>query len=82
MHGIAHFIGLDVHDAGQIKLDLGEGMVLTCEPGIYITSEKTGIRLENNLLITADGNIDLMENFPVEPDEIEDLMSTEGGTNR
>jgi len=81
-HGITHFIGLDVHDAGQIKLILEEGMVLTCEPGIYINAEKTGIRLENNLLITADGNIDLMEDIPIEPDEIENIMNSKGGSIR
>jgi Xaa-Pro aminopeptidase len=50
------------------------GMVLTCEPGIYIPEENTGIRLENDILITETGNIDLMENIPIEPDEIEQIM--------
>jgi Xaa-Pro aminopeptidase len=49
-------------------------MVLTCEPGIYIPQEKTGIRLESNILITRDGNVDLMQDIPIEIEEIEDLM--------
>ena len=51
-------------------------MVFTCEPGIYIKEEGLGIRLENNILITADGNIDLMAHIPIEADEIEELMNS------
>ena len=50
-------------------------MVLTCEPGIYIKAEGIGIRLENDILVTKDGPIDLMENIPIEIDEIETLMN-------
>ncbi|MEI8270959.1 MAG: M24 family metallopeptidase, partial [bacterium] len=49
--------------------------VFTCEPGIYIPEEKLGIRLENNILVTAKGPIDLMKNIPIEADEIEALMA-------
>jgi Xaa-Pro aminopeptidase len=63
-----------VHDVGSKDAELRPGMVLTCEPGIYIPEEKTGIRIENNILITRDGNIDLMKAIPVEPDEIERIM--------
>ncbi len=74
MHGTSHFLGLDVHDVGSKDQEFRPGMVLTCEPGIYLPGEQTGIRLENNILITRDGNIDLMKDIPIEPDEIEMIM--------
>jgi Xaa-Pro aminopeptidase len=75
MHGTSHFLGLDVHDIGNRYLPMQAGMVFTCEPGIYIPEEGLGIRLENDILITEKGPIDLMANIPVEVDEIEELMS-------
>jgi len=74
MHGTSHFLGLDVHDVGSKDAEFRPGMVLTCEPGIYIPDEKTGIRLESNILITGDGNIDLMKEIPLEIEEIEEIM--------
>lgn len=74
MHGTSHFLGLDVHDVGDFKRPLEEGMVFTCEPGIYITDENIGIRIENNILVTKKGPVDLMKNIPIEVDEIERLM--------
>ena len=75
MHGTSHFLGLDVHDVGDFNRTLEAGMVFTCEPGIYIPEENLGIRLENDVLVTANGPHDLMKNIPLEADEIEALMA-------
>ena len=75
MHGTSHYLGLDVHDVGNFDWPMKEGMVFTCEPGIYILEEELGIRLENDILVTADGPDDLMKNIPIEIEEIEDLMN-------
>jgi Xaa-Pro aminopeptidase len=75
MHGVSHHLGLDVHDFANRFEPFKAGMVFTCEPGIYIPEEKLGIRLENDILITAKGPVDLMKNIPVEAEEIEELMS-------
>jgi Xaa-Pro aminopeptidase len=74
MHSISHFLGLDVHDVGNKNSILEPGMVLTCEPGIYIREEGIGIRLENDILITQAEPIDLMHNIPIEAEEIESMM--------
>lgn len=75
MHGTSHFLGLDVHDVGFFNEPMQAGMVFTVEPGIYIREENLGIRLENNVLITTSGQIDLMKNIPIAADEIEALMN-------
>ena len=75
MHGTSHHLGLDVHDVSNTKSPLVEGMVLTCEPGIYIPEENLGIRLENDVLISKNGPIDLMDDIQIEAEEIEELMN-------
>lgn len=76
MHGTAHHLGLDVHDVGLYSEKIKEGMVLTCEPGIYIREEGIGCRLENDYLIVKDGNINLSKSLPIEIDEIERLINS------
>jgi Xaa-Pro aminopeptidase len=74
-HGTSHHLGLDVHDYGDKYRKFEPGMVLTCEPGIYIKDEAIGVRIENNILITEDDPVDLTGTIPREADEIEDLMN-------
>lgn len=77
MHGTAHHIGLDVHDVGLYSRPFEAGMVLTCEPGIYIPEEGIGCRLENDYLLTKDCNINLTEAMPIEIEDIEALMKND-----
>jgi Xaa-Pro aminopeptidase len=75
MHGTSHYLGLDVHDVGFFHEPMQAGNIFTVEPGIYIPQENLGIRLENNILVTTTGQLDLMKNIPLEADEIEALMN-------
>lgn len=75
MHGTSHSIGLDTHDVDEPGRPFEAGMVYTCEPGIYIREEGIGVRIENDILITEEGNKDLMAGIPIEAEEIEELMN-------
>jgi Xaa-Pro aminopeptidase len=74
-HGTSHHMGLDVHDYGDKYRKFEPGMVLTCEPGIYIRDESIGVRIESDILITQKGPVDLTEAIPREVEEIEELMN-------
>ena len=76
MHGTSHFIGLDTHDVGLWNEPIKEGMVFTCEPGIYIPEEGLGIRLEDDLVVQKSGNpYNLMGSIPILAEEIEHIMN-------
>lgn len=73
-HGISHHLGIDVHDLGTRHEPIQPGMLFTVEPGIYIEEEGMGVRIENNVWITDNGNIDLFEGIPITVEEIESYM--------
>lgn len=75
MHGLGHVLGLDVHDVGLMTEPFAPGWVLTVEPGIYLPEEGFGVRLENNIVVTAEGPKDLTAGIPVDAEEIEALMA-------
>lgn len=96
MHGVGHYLGMDVHDAGRYFTDqtaknsrpFAPGMVLTVEPGLYIPPDDKsapskyrgiGIRIEDDVLVTKDGNRNLTSKVPKDPEAIEALMA---GQNR
>jgi Xaa-Pro aminopeptidase len=75
IHGVSHPIGLNVHDPVDYDRQLEPGMVITLEPGIYLPEEKIGVRIEDDILITTDGNELLTRRLPRESGEIEKLMA-------
>lgn len=75
MHGTSHHLGLDVHDTASIYKVFEEGMVFTVEPGIYIPEENIGVRIEDDIVITKGGHLNLMGDIPIEADEIEEIMN-------
>tara|TARA_B100000575_G_scaffold254490_1_gene223699 strand:+ start:5411 stop:6622 length:1212 start_codon:yes stop_codon:yes gene_type:complete len=76
MHGTSHHLGLDTHDYGLLEDSFQENMVFTVEPGIYIPDEGFGIRLEDDVVVQSNGEpFNLMEDIPIDPDHIEELMN-------
>lgn len=74
IHGLGHFVGLDVHDSGLYKKPLAAGMVITVEPGIYIPEKSLGVRIEDQLLVTSNGSRLLTADLPRDPDGVERMM--------
>ncbi len=73
IHGTSHHIGLEVHDVGDTSRPLEPNMVITVEPGIYIPEEQLGVRIEDDVVVTATGHR-VLSNFPKEISEIEGLF--------
>ncbi len=63
-HRTTHFLGLDTHDAGDYEHPIEPGVVITVEPGIYIPEEEIGVRIEDDILITPDGAVNLSAKLP------------------
>lgn len=84
IHGLGHWLGMDVHDVGSYSGPLPAGSVITIEPGIYIPEEKLGVRIEDDYLVTDSGLVKLSGKIPSEADAIERWMASgsQAGTGR
>jgi Xaa-Pro aminopeptidase len=74
IHGLGHGLGLEAHDPHSDEAPLEEGMVITNEPGIYLPDEGLGVRIENDHLVTSDGNENLSLALPTSAEDIEAMM--------
>jgi Xaa-Pro aminopeptidase len=75
VHGLGHGLGLNVHDPTDFYQPLKAGMTVTIEPGIYIRDENIGVRIEDDILVTADGHVVMTEKLARNADEIEKIMA-------
>src|SRR5262249_42129392 len=74
-HGVSHWLGLDVHDAGDYSRALEPGMILTVEPGCYMADKALGVRIEDDVLVTEDGPVNLSAYAPRSANDVEALLS-------
>jgi Xaa-Pro aminopeptidase len=74
-HGVAHPLGLDTHDVGPRNVELKPGMIITDEPGLYIEEEGLGVRIEDDILVTEDGYVNLSAHIIKSIEDIEKFMS-------
>jgi Xaa-Pro aminopeptidase len=75
IHGLSHWLGMDVHDPGSYSRRLEPGMVLTVEPGVYIPAESLGIRIEDVVLVTREGAEVLSSGLPRSAEAVERAMA-------
>lgn len=76
IHGLGHWLGMDVHDVGDYNGPLPVGAVFTIEPGIYLSDEALGVRIEDDYLVTETGLVKLSAKIPSEPDDVEKAMGS------
>ncbi|HSE97525.1 MAG TPA: Xaa-Pro peptidase family protein [Blastocatellia bacterium] len=82
IHGLGHWLGMDVHDVGEYGKPIPAGAVFTIEPGIYIPDEKLGVRIEDDYLATEKGLVKLSSKIPSEPDAVEQMMKPEARSQK
>jgi Xaa-Pro aminopeptidase len=80
-HGLGHYLGLDVHDVGDLQQPLQPGEIFTLEPGVYIPDENIGIRIEDNYIMADDGVVCLSYELPKQPEDIEHMMKLQESNN-
>ena len=81
LHGVGHWLGMDVHDVGSYATPLAAGMVLTIEPGLYLADENLGVRIEDDVLVTETGHEVLSSGAPRTVEEIEALVGSKAGAD-
>jgi Xaa-Pro aminopeptidase len=81
IHGLSHWLGMDVHDVGEYNTPFEAGMVLTVEPGIYIPAEQLGVRIEDDILVTASGHDILSAKAPRTAEDVEKAMKQKKGAH-